>query len=239
LRPENKLLAQPEEEPEEDDNGLFACRGGPEDWPYVVCGFFTPDYWKWPPHLLESLSEFEQPYDLVEVPKLPGGWEINTMRKAMQILAAMDRHPDQVIIWIDVDCTVHGDLSPLAEIRGDVAFRMHSQFRQNHKCTRFRAQSGTMVFRPTAQARQFVENWRQASEAAAYGEIDQSSQVVAMARSKGTAFEPLDHRYCSNPPEKGMPGAVIQHASAAVEHPKVKGWRRFVGRRLGWKSTGR
>ena len=89
--------------------------------------------------------------------------------------------PDEVIVWLDVDCIVHGDLSPLADIRGDVAFRMHSKFRRHHKGARFRAQSGTMVFRPTPEARQFVECWKQASERAPYGEIDQSSQVVAMA----------------------------------------------------------
>jgi hypothetical protein len=81
------------------------------------------------------------------------------MAKARHILAAMDRHPDQVIVWLDVDCIVHGDLSPLADIRGDVAFRMHSKFRRHHKGARFRAQSGTMVFRPTPEARQFVELW--------------------------------------------------------------------------------
>jgi hypothetical protein len=67
----------------------------------------------------------------------------------------MDRHPDEVIVWLDVDCIVHGDLSPLADNRGDVAFRMHSKFRRHHKGARFRAQSGTMVFRPTPEARQY------------------------------------------------------------------------------------
>jgi hypothetical protein len=32
----------------------------------------------------------------------------------------------------DVDCIVHRD-PPLADIRGDVAFRMHSKFRRHHK----------------------------------------------------------------------------------------------------------
>jgi hypothetical protein len=41
------------------------------------------------------------------------------------------------------------------------------------------------VFRPTPEARQFAEDWKVPSEKAPYGEIDQSSQVVAMARSVG------------------------------------------------------
>jgi hypothetical protein len=150
----------------------------------------------------------------------------------------MDRHPHQVIVWLDVDCIVHGDLSPLADIRGDVAFRMHSKFRRHHKGARFRAQSGTMVFRPTLEARQFVECWKRASESAPYGEIDQSSQVVAMAESIGTTFVPLPLIYCVNPDEKGrVQGVIVQHDSAAVHFPKVSGWRRYVRRMMGRRAA--
>ena len=38
---------------------------------------------------------------------------------------------------------MHGDLSPLADIRRDVAFRMHSKFRRHHKGARFRANKTT------------------------------------------------------------------------------------------------
>jgi hypothetical protein len=110
---------------------------------------------------------------------------------------------------------------------------MHSKFRSHHKGTRFRAQSGTMVFRPTPETRQFVELWKQASERAPYGEIDQSSQVVAIAQSIGTTFVPLPLIYCVNPDEKGkVPGVVVQHDSAAVHFPKVSGWRRYVRRMI-------
>jgi hypothetical protein len=120
---------------------------------------------------------------------------------------------------------------PLVESLDHVAFRMHSKFRRHHKGARFRAQSGTMVFRPTPEARRFVELWKQASERAPYGEIDQSSQVVAMAESIGTTFVPLPLIYCVNPDEKGkVAGVIVQHDSAAGDFPKVSGWRRYVGR---------
>jgi hypothetical protein len=95
-------------------------------------------------------------------------------------------------------------LPRLLGIRGDVAFRMHSKFRRHHKGARFRAQSGTMVFRPTLEARQFVELWKRASEEAPYGEIDQSSQLVAMAESIGTTFVPLPLIYCVKPGREGQ-----------------------------------
>jgi hypothetical protein len=122
----------------------------------IVCGFYTEDYRRWLIPLVASLDRLGQPHDFVLAGKAGHMWETNTMAKASHILAAMDRHPDEVIVWLDVDCIVQGHLSPLADIRGDVAFRMHSKFRRHHKGTRFRAQSGTMVFRPTPEARQFA-----------------------------------------------------------------------------------
>jgi hypothetical protein len=104
-------------------------------------------------------------------------------------------------------------------------------WRLNPKGARFRAQSGNLVFRPTEEARRFIELWKQAFEKAPYGKIDQSSQVVAMAESIGTTFAPLLLIYCMNPDEKGkVLGVVVQHDSAAVDFPKVSGWRRYVGR---------
>jgi hypothetical protein len=207
----------------------------PDGSTYVACGFYTPDYHPWLPDLIESLTDWEAPYHFVQVPKARGGWEGNTMVKPQQILAAMDCHPDQVIIWLDVDCVVYGDLSPLAETRADVAFRMHSSFRRHHRGARFRAQSGTMVFAPTPEARQFVENWKTASEKAPYGEIDQSSQVVAMAMSVGTTFAPLPPIYCENPDEWFME-AVIRHSSAraTLRLPRTRSALRHLGRALGW-----
>jgi Nucleotide-diphospho-sugar transferase len=146
----------------------------------IACGFCTEDYRHWLVPLLASLDQHGQAHDFVLAEKAGTMWETNTMAKASHILAAMDRRPNEVIVWLDVDCIVQGDLAPLADIRGDVAFRMHSKLRRHHKGARFRAQSGTMVFRPTPEARQFVEHWKRASERAPYGEIDQSSQLVML-----------------------------------------------------------
>jgi hypothetical protein len=197
----------------------------------IACGFYTEDYRHWAVQLIASLDRVGQAHDIVLAEKRGVGWEANTMAKAAHILAAMDRHPDKVIAWLDVDCVVLDSLAPLAELGADVSFRMHSKFRRHHKGARFRAQSGTMVFKPTPGARRFVEHWQRASDRAPYGEIDQSSQVVAMSASIGTSFAPLPLIYCVNPDEKGkVPGVVIQHDSAAVNFPKVSGWRRYIGR---------
>jgi hypothetical protein len=44
----------------------------PVDSAYVVCGFYTPDYHRWLPDLIESLIDWEAPYHFVQVPKARG-----------------------------------------------------------------------------------------------------------------------------------------------------------------------
>jgi hypothetical protein len=68
----------------------------PLDSTYVVCGFYTPDYHRWLPKLIDSLR-LRGALLLRRVPKTRGGWEANTMAKPVHILAAMDRDPDRVI----------------------------------------------------------------------------------------------------------------------------------------------
>ena len=60
---------------------------------WIVCGWFTPDYRCWADKLITSLDAVGAPHDIVEVPKLPGSWEANTLAKPAQLLAAMDRIP--------------------------------------------------------------------------------------------------------------------------------------------------
>jgi hypothetical protein len=59
-----------------------------------------------------------------------------------------------------------------------------------------------------------------------------------MAQSIGTTFVPLPLIYCVNPDERGkVPGAVVEHDSAAVHFQKISGWRRYVGRLIGRRAA--
>ena len=133
-----------------------------------------PDYRAWAFKLITSLDDRGIPHDIVEVPKLPGSWEANTMAKPAHLLDAMDRHPDKVIVFLDVDCRVRGDLSPLAEIGGDVGFYLRTKWRRSGGM-RFGARSGTVVVRPTAGARAYVEAWIAAAAEAPWGNVDQAA----------------------------------------------------------------
>ena len=61
--------------------------------PLIVCGWHTPNYRAWAFKLITSLDDRGIPHDIVEVPKLPGSWEANTMAKPAHLLDAMDRTP--------------------------------------------------------------------------------------------------------------------------------------------------
>jgi hypothetical protein len=58
----------------------------------------------------------------------------------------LDRHPGEVVTFLDVDCEVLGDLAPLAAVTGDVAFYIRTKYRRSGGM-RFGARSGTVVVR--------------------------------------------------------------------------------------------
>ena len=186
---------------------------------YVVCGFWTPDYAPWASALRASLHVHKQPHDLVPADKVAGGWEANTLRKASEVAKAMQRNPDKVIVWLDVDCIVKGDLSPLAELWGvDVAVYMHGR-RKRMGGYKLHAITRTIVLRPTVEARAFVAEWEKLSASARFGDVDQTTFLLALAASTGTSFQPLERKWSAVEGEDG----IIVHGRASRDAIKI-GW---------------
>ena len=153
---------------------------------WVVCGWFTPDYRPWWDNLRAELDANGAPYDFVEVAKQSGGWESNTMRKPAQVKAAMQRHPDKTIIFLDVDCSVPGGyagLERLAGTSGDVGFHFRTKWRRSGG-HRLGPRSGTMVFKPTESGRAFVDAWIKETGSAPRYTVDQTSLAVAMGDAR-------------------------------------------------------
>jgi phage terminase large subunit-like protein len=198
---------------------------------YIVCGFYTPDYQGWFDKLRSSLDVYKQPHDFVVVPKVQGGWEVNTLTKASHILEAMDRHPDKVVIWLDVDCTVHGDLAPLAEHSGDVGLHYFIK-RRKGRALMMRLQSNTMVFKPTKAARRLVEAWRAHSLQATVGEDDEATLTRAIVETADIPLSLIDRRWVTSP-LRPHPEPVIVQSFASREAPKVRKVMRFIHRHLG------
>jgi len=205
---------------------------------FIVAGFYTGDYAKWLPALTASLDAHGAPHDFIQIDKIPGSsWEANTLRKAGEVLEAMGRHPASVIVFLDVDAVIRGDLAPLADIAGDIAFYVTARRRRNG-AVKFRVRSGTLVIRPTTAARRFVEAWAEISRTAAYGDVDQVALMLAIGRVPGVSFTPLDIRYCATAGDR-VADPVILHDQASRDTPKVGPWQRLVRGLLGrWRSRG-
>ncbi|HEX4893108.1 MAG TPA: hypothetical protein VFV47_07445 [Hyphomicrobiaceae bacterium] len=187
---------------------------------YVVCGWYTPDYEHFARELRRNLDRLGEPHDLVQVRKINGGWERNTLEKPIQLQRALARHPGKTLILVDVDCCVCEPLRDLAsKAQGDIAVYMMAA-RSQRATVRIQMRSGTMVVRPTPFAEAFVQNWVRISAGAPRGTIDQHTLPQAIAATPGLAVEQLDVRYCATEGDD-VDAPVILHSRASRLHPKV------------------
>jgi hypothetical protein len=186
------------------------------DW--VVCGWFTDDpvYRGFAEDLAASLDHVGAAYDLVVTEKLAGGWEANTRAKPAQILAAMDRHPDKTVIFMDVDFTAVADLTPLAQMRGDVALKMGARRRPNGS-TRFTVGDQVLVLKPNAAARRLVETWLRLADDARPGDTGETFFSLAVARTFDCAFVNMESAYVRT---------LLEHHRASRHSTRMNGFGR-------------
>jgi hypothetical protein len=193
---------------------------------YIVCGWYTSDYRHWLDTLIPSLEAHDAPHDFVHVPKVDGGWEVNTMQKAVQVQEAMNRHPGKTIIFLDVDCQVLAPLDDLAAISGDVGVYLRTRFRSTG-AAKSGWRSGTMVFKPNALARLFVHAWIEETRNAKRYAVDQDSLAVAVGRVPNLSVTMLGVEWCAVPADK-CEAPKILHDSAS-RHSKTPRWRKWTG----------
>lgn len=194
--------------------------------PYVVCGWYTPDYAQRAKALIESLDRLGEPHDFEAVAAMSGGWERNTMRKPAQIARAMRQHPGKVVIFMDVDCLALESLAPLAETRGDVAVHLMAG-KRSRGYGRLFGRSTVMVFLPTTHALALVATWVRLSADAPRGQVDQHTLTDAIARTPGLVVEHLDPRWCAMDKDRVSNPAIV-HAGAARGAVKIPSWLRWV-----------
>jgi len=125
----------------------------------IVCGFYTPDYAEIAANLAKSLDLHSIPYKLYPVEKFGKAWIAQPLRKPEIILRCMEEFPHRVVIFMDADCTVHADISPLIEEVVDVGVYFFKTPRGPKKGQIFPS-SRVVVCRPTERTKLFLENWR-------------------------------------------------------------------------------
>jgi hypothetical protein len=194
------------------------------DW--IVCGWFTDDpvYRGYAQDLAASLDQVGAPYDLVATEKLSGGWEANTRAKPAQILAAMDRHPDKTVIFMDVDYTAVGDLAPLAQMRGDIAVKMGTKRRANGS-TRITMGDQVMVIKPNVAARHFVETWLRAIDEARPGDSGETFFSLAVGRARNCALANMGSAYVAT---------LLTHHRASKHTTRMNGFGREMMHLFFW-----
>jgi hypothetical protein len=191
---------------------------------WVVCGWFTDDpvYRPLAERLAASLDAIGAPYDLVCVPKIPGSWESNTLPKAGHALAALERHPDKTVIFMDVDYTAMGDISWLARTSGDVAMQMVARRRKNGSA-RLAPSAQVMVFKPNENARRFIEAWIDLGREPRPGDTSEAFLTLACAVPE-VSISCLDSTRVA---------AVLEHSWASRRGPRrMSGFRREIANTL-------
>lgn len=189
---------------------------------YVVVGFYTPNYAEIAKTFCRSLTEHSIPHKLYAVERLGGSWQAQTLRKPEIALRALDEHPDKSIILMDVDCSVHGDLSPLVEAKCDVALYPYKNKRTGAMTVSTRA----VVFHQTPGARRLLAEWHEKCDEAicqaltnnvtswkrrALGVSDETRLHQAIEDNPSIVVAPLPASYSGN---SDSPGALVTHESA-------------------------
>jgi hypothetical protein len=198
--------------------------------PYLVAGWFTPNYRHWAERFRQSLIEHVAPYDLIEVERDRRGWEATTRMKPGIVLRFMEKYPDRTLVLSDVDALVTGDLAPLAAIDADVGLRF--QCKRLRGRNMFVARAGTIVLKPSARA--LVEAWARHCARARFGDTDESCLNAAIAECAGIRFQ--------NIPLGSTLGDLIRHDRASRDLPKISHLARAIrwlsGSRKGYRHEG-
>ncbi|WP_072396149.1 hypothetical protein [Hyphomicrobium sp. CS1GBMeth3] len=188
--------------------------------PYVVVGFFTPNYRPLAQNLARDLAETGNPYHLIAREKGSATWRNVVHWKPEIVLEAMDLYPQSSIILLDADSSVRGSLAPALDFTGDISARAKLRltnhiwpFRQK---TVLHISSRSMVFRPNERVRKFLADWRDELRTAPYhqGGCEMAMRFVIM-RSIGLAFCPMDPRYSGLEVDQAPGDAVVVHSSAS------------------------
>lgn len=187
---------------------------------YIICGSYTPDCANWVFPVRQRLDALGVAHDFVENTATQAEHRTPNMRvKPLGVRDAMDRNPSRTVIFLDAHCRVVGtreDLKRLADIKGDVGIRMRTVYARHVPLL---VPSGaTLVFRPTAEARIFVERWIEASTVTPLDWSEQESLLIVLGDIPMISVTNVGAEFCTEADDK-YPRPVILHASGK---PSVK-----------------
>jgi hypothetical protein len=188
---------------------------------YLVIGFFTPNYFEAASAFAESLSAHRISHHLYARPIVAGDWYSQTRQKPTVLAVARRDHPNDNLIFMDVDCRVQGDISEILKARGDVAMRTKgTKMGSRHA---LKPATRVMLLRPTEGTDAFIRGWQAACDRARDGNSAEYMLILAMSDSpENYSVGTLPIQYAGIELHDAPPGAVIVHDS--IRDPTRPGW---------------
>jgi hypothetical protein len=180
---------------------------------FVVTGFFTPDYAPLASAFAKNLTEHRVSHHLYARAKIAGGWGSQTLQKPSALAAARRDYPGKILILMDVDCRVRGDIAEIVQTQGDFALRL------KRKATKFGHAlmpcARVVVVRPTAGGAAFVDDWEaECRSCLRTGDVDETALLTSMENSGGIySVAALPLRYVGDELRDAAADAVIVHNS--------------------------
>jgi hypothetical protein len=185
----------------------------------IVVGFFTPDYAEAASAFSKNLIEHSVSHHLYARAKVDGGWRAQIFQKPATLAVARRDYPDAVVAFMDVDCSIRGDISGIVETRGDVALRIKG--RAVGRGYAVKLSSRVIVVMPTSGGTAFIDAW--ISECRDHEMGTESALVPTIEHSAGRfSLAALPLRYAGMELRDAPANAVILHDS--IHDPQRPGW---------------
>ena len=184
---------------------------------FIVTGFFTPDYFPLADALSRNLIEYGISHHLYARAKSVGQWGHQTLQKPSVLKAARLDHPNKVLILMDVDCQVRGDISAMLEVTGDIAVPMGRKPMKNG--TALKPGTRVLLVRPTAQTDIFLKVWDEMCQLDLnqVGNDEIRLQMAIEDSSGRFAVTTLPHHFTGREIRKATQQDIIIHDSARDE----------------------
>jgi hypothetical protein len=184
---------------------------------FVVVGFFTPNYYQLAHAFSKNLIEHGITHHLYARAKSAGQWGHQTLQKPSVLKSARLDYPNAILILMDIDCQVRGDISAIANSAGDIAVPMGRKPMKNG--TALKPGTRVLLVKPTAQADTFLALWDEMCRLDIKPvENDEIRLQIAIENSAGGfAIATLPRPLTGIEVRKATPNDLIVHDSARDE----------------------
>lgn len=191
------------------------------DTDFLVVGFFTPNYEPAARAFAQNLIDNRISHHLYARPIVEGDWYSQTRQKPAVLAQARRDHPDENLVFMDVDCRVRGDISGILNTRGDVVMRTKGTAKGTQRA--LKPTTRVMLVRPTHGSDAFISAWEASCRSAGAGQSAEFMLIHAMSDSPEIySIGTLPIRLAGIELHDALPDAVIVHDS--IRDPSRPGW---------------